>query len=118
MISDQSDGGRAYSLELAVRLNDQEVGRSPVTVPFTWYGDYDVVIRKQGFETLKTHHRLRAPWYQWPIIDLFAEAFVPFTIHDRRELPIYTLTPRELPETEDVVLRAEEMRERALFTEE
>lgn len=26
-------------------LNDVEVGRTPVTVPFTWYGDYDVQIR-------------------------------------------------------------------------
>src|SRR6202000_2421377 len=28
-----------------VTLNDEEVGRTPVTVPFTWYGDYDIVLR-------------------------------------------------------------------------
>ena len=31
-----------------VLLNDEEIGVSPVTVPFNWYGDYNVTIRKQG----------------------------------------------------------------------
>jgi len=95
-----------------VYLNDQEVGRSPVTVPFTWYGDYDIVVRKQGYQTLKTHHRIHAPWRQWPIIDLVTECFVPFTIHDRHEFPIYELQPAQLPSKDDVIARADEMRVR------
>src|SRR5262245_37221759 len=77
-----------------VYLNDDEVGRSPVTVPFTWYGDYDVIIRKEGYDTLKTHHRLETPWYDLPGIDLFTETLLPFTIHDRREMPVFTLAER------------------------
>ena len=46
-----------------VILNDEEIGTSPVTVSFEWYGDYNVAIRKEGFETLKTHRKLKAPWY-------------------------------------------------------
>ena len=30
-----------------VFLNDQEVGRSEVSTDFLWYGDYDVVVRKE-----------------------------------------------------------------------
>ena len=37
-----------------VWLNDEEVGVTPVTVPFTWYGEYGVVLRKEGYQTLKT----------------------------------------------------------------
>jgi len=42
-----------------VILNDEEIGESPVTVNFNWYGDYWVRIRKEGYET-KTicSHRL------------------------------------------------------------
>ena len=32
-----------------VVLNDEEIGTSPVTVPFNWYGDYRVRISKSGF---------------------------------------------------------------------
>ncbi len=65
-----------------VWLNDKEVGRTPVTVPFKWYGDYDVIIRKEGYETLKTHRKLVRPWYEYIPFDLFAEVFTPAVIHD------------------------------------
>lgn len=96
-----------------VTLNDQEVGRSPITVPFTWYGDYDIVIRKSGFETLKTHYRVDAPWHQQPGIDLITESLAPWIVRDRRELPTFTLTPGVVPAKADVLQRAEEMRQRA-----
>ena len=31
-----------------VALNDEEIGESPVTVSFNWYGDYCVRISKEG----------------------------------------------------------------------
>ncbi len=34
-----------------VHLNGQEFGRTPVTRDFTWYGTYDVELRKEGYET-------------------------------------------------------------------
>ncbi len=65
-----------------VYLTDREVGRTPVTVPFQWYGDYDVILRKEGMATTKTHQRLIAPWFQYPPIDFFAELLWPATIYD------------------------------------
>ena len=44
-----------------VFLNDEEIGVSPVTTSFNWYGDYNITIRKQGCETLQTHRKLQAP---------------------------------------------------------
>ena len=35
-----------------VLLNDEEIGRSPVTVPFNWYGDYRVR-RLRGYVNYK-----------------------------------------------------------------
>ena len=33
-----------------VALNDEEIGESPVSVNFNWYGDYCVRISKEGYE--------------------------------------------------------------------
>lgn len=67
-----------------VFLNDEEIGLSPVTVGFEWYGDYNVTIRKEGFETLKTHRKLEAPWYDGFPFDLFAQ-ILPHRIVDLYE---------------------------------
>ncbi len=56
-----------------VYLNDVEVGRTPTTVPFTFYGKYDVRLLKDGYQTLSTWRNANAPVYDWPGIDLFTE---------------------------------------------
>lgn len=98
-----------------VIVNDEEIGVSPVKFSFLWYGDYDIILRKPGYTTLKAHYQINAPWYQWPPIDLVAETMVPAMIHDDREIPPFTLEPQEAPSAESVVERAVELRERALF---
>ncbi len=57
-----------------VYLNDVEVGRTPVEVEFTYYGTYDVRLRKEGFSPLATKAEAKAPIYEYPVIDLIAEA--------------------------------------------
>lgn len=57
-----------------VHLNDIEVGRTPVTVPFTFYGNYDVRLERDGYQTLSTSHEAAAPWWENPGPDLVAEA--------------------------------------------
>lgn len=97
-----------------VYLNDQEVGRSPVKVNFTWYGDYDIIIRQKGYKTLQTNKRIDAPWYQWPGIDLITECLIPMTIHDDRDLGTFTLEKIEKPTKEQLIQHAEEMRSLAI----
>ncbi|MFH0982560.1 MAG: PEGA domain-containing protein, partial [Planctomycetota bacterium] len=96
-----------------VYLNDEEVGRSPVSTDFLWYGDYDIVIRKEGHQPLLTHERLRPPWYEVPPIDFFAEVLYPGKIHDQRFLS-YTLEPEQLPGREELLERAEDLRRTTL----
>lgn len=98
-----------------VTVNDEEVGVSPARVLFLWYGDYDLIFRKRGYETLKTSYRIHPPWYQWPPLDLIAETLIPFTIRDEQELPTFTLKPAEEPAVREVVERAVELRDRAVF---
>ena len=82
--------GRTLRLEsdppgALVYLNGEEVARTPAEVPLDWYGKYDVAVRKEGYETLKTERWVVAPWWQWPPIDLAAE-LIPLPLRDRREL--------------------------------
>ena len=77
-------------------LNDQEVGRSPVTTAFRWYGAYQVRARKEGFEPLTTTRVAHAPWYEYPGPDLVAEA-LPARVRNRVVWDL-TLTPLPGPE--------------------
>lgn len=98
-----------------VLVNDEEVGLTPVKFSFLWYGDYDITIRKTGYETIKTHYRIDSPWWQLPPFDLFAEAFTPGTLHDDHELPTYTLQATSQPSVDDLVGRSEEIRSRTRY---
>jgi len=92
-----------------VFLNDQEVGRSEVSTDFLWYGDYDVVIRMEGYKTLKTHWKIDPPWYQILPFDFFAEVLWPGRIHDQH-FASFELEPQEYPASPELAQRAEELR--------
>jgi len=58
-----------------VMLNDVEVGRTPVTTGFTYYGDYDVRLRLEGYEPLVTHRETATPFYEYAPFDLLGTAW-------------------------------------------
>ena len=60
-----------------VVLNDEQIGTSPVTVAFNWYGDYNVRLNKDGYEDLNTHRNLKRPWHDYFPFDFFAEILWP-----------------------------------------
>jgi hypothetical protein len=96
-----------------VFLNDREIGRTTVTTDFLWYGDYDVIIRKEGFKTLETNWNVNPPWYQVVPLDFFAEVLWPGRLHDRHARH-FTLDPDTPPSEEELLQRAAETRARAL----
>ena len=57
-----------------VWMNDVEVGRTPVEAQFLYYGTYDVKVELDGFEPLRTRARARTPIYEYPPLDLAANA--------------------------------------------
>jgi hypothetical protein len=90
-----------------VSLNDTEVGRTPVEVDFTYFGVYDVRLRKEGFEPIVTTAEAKAPLHEQPVIDLVAMMF-PATLKTRIDWH-YTL---ELADTDEsgLLQRAAELR--------
>ena len=74
-----------------VYLNGDEVGRTPLTYNFLYYGTMDVKLRKDGYETLEDHPRVWAPFWQVPPLDLIGEAM---SMTDRHRIS-YELTPKQ-----------------------
>jgi hypothetical protein len=94
-----------------VVLNDEEIGQSPATVPFNWYGDYNVRISKEGYETLKTHRRLKSPWYDKFPWDFFAQVISPKKIRDSYEWT-FELSPKQPPDREQLIQKAQDLKEK------
>ncbi len=92
-----------------VTLNDEQLGVSPVTVPFSWYGNYGVRISKEGYETLDTARKLKAPLHDYAPFDLFAQVLYPGRIVDSYEWT-FELKPRQYPTREQVLENAETLR--------
>jgi hypothetical protein len=92
-----------------VVLNDEEIGTSPVTVSFNWYGDYNVLLRKEGYETLKTHRELKGPWYDKFPFDFFAQLLTPRRMVDTYEWT-FELAPRQEIEREELINKAEALK--------
>jgi len=95
-----------------VYLNDQEIGRTPLKRDFLWYGNYEVVVRTEGYETINTTADIEPPWWNNVPLDLLA-ALLPATLRDTDHHLTYTLkpAPSHEPEVTGLLSRAQEMRE-------
>ncbi len=91
-----------------VYLADDEIGRTPLTVPFTWYGDREVILRLRGYDTLSTHANITPPLYDIFPWDIISQAMVPWTYHYRTSRH-YDLTPQVLPSDSALIKRAEQL---------
>lgn len=94
-------------------LNDEEIGYSPVTINFEWYGDYNVRISKTGYQTLRTHRNLERPMRDKFPFDLFVDALWPRRIVDKYEWTFH-LAPYEAADRQDLINSAVSLKKDAL----
>jgi hypothetical protein len=92
-------------------INNTPYGPTPVDVPFLFYGDYDVMLVKEGFQTKKVKQPVPAPWYEYPVIDFFSEALYPGQLTDIRSL-YYEMEPVCQPNLDLLKAEGEELRKR------
>lgn len=90
-------------------LNGREVGRTPLLVDFTYYGDYDVVLEKDGYEPLLTMGKAAAPLWDTVPLDFIAE-LAPADLHSEFRWH-YELQPRN-DDPAMLIERARELRQR------
>jgi hypothetical protein len=91
-----------------VYVSDREVGRTPLALPFTWYGDYDIQISLEGYTSIRTNAEISPPWYEVPPLDLLSH-MAPWTYRDQRYLH-YKLEKQEQLTDEQLIKQAEEMK--------
>ena len=92
-----------------VSVDNQVIGTSHAASPFVYYGTREIRIEKDGYRTETIRRKFKPPWYQWPGIDFVAETLWPGEIRDERIIDV-ELVPLTREPTEDVVQRAEALR--------
>ena len=90
-------------------VNGYEIGTTPVSTSFTYYGTRKIRLVKDGYETLTTTQWIPPPWYEYFPLDFAAENFVPGQIGDQRTLD-YQLKPQVVVPTDQLLARAEALR--------
>lgn len=97
-----------------VVVSDVEIGRTPVTIPFTWYGDYEIILRQSGYKTIRAHANIFPPVYEIPPFDLLSE-LAPWTYHDSRYLH-YRMQEQTQPSDQDLINRGLQMQKQVSET--
>ena len=94
-----------------VFLNDEEKGRTPLEVPFTWYGVYDVRLEREGYQTLQTQRKAEMPWWENPGPDLFAEAIPNKRVQIDWHLQMQPAVPAQDVDPANLIGHAKQLRE-------
>ena len=93
-------------------LNDEEIGTSPVTVAFNWYGDYSVRINKEGYQSLNTHKVLEQPRKDKFPFDFYYEVLTAKKYVDEYEWT-FALAPYKPASREELLKAAKAVKEQA-----
>ena len=92
-----------------VIVNDEEIGRTPVSRSFTFYGDRDITLIMDGYKTQRVIQPIKAPWFDNYLTESVTENIVPFTLRDERDYT-YKMQPDVPPPYVDVLNRGESLR--------
>ena len=97
------------SARALVYVDNNEIGLTPVSTPFTYYGQREIRLAKDGCETLTVIQPVPPPWYEIPGLDFIPETLVPGKIRDERTFD-YPLQPQMLTPPDQLRDRAESLR--------
>lgn len=95
-----------------VMVNHEEIGASPVSRSFIYYGDREVEVSADGYQTKRVVVPVNAPWYDNLLTEWFTENLVPWTIRDERDINV-RLEPEQPGSNGDLVGRAQALRNQA-----
>jgi hypothetical protein len=93
----------------AVFIDDYEIGTTPVSTSYVYYGTRKVRLVRDGYETQTFLQRIPTPWWDIFPLDFVVENVIPFEIRDERTIE-RDLQPQGIVPTEVLIRRAEELR--------
>jgi hypothetical protein len=80
-----------------VWVNDREVGRTPITFEFTYYGEYDIRLDLENFEPIMTSAWTQRPMWDAPFVDFVADV-APVNLESNTLWHFDLEQPRDNPE--------------------
>ncbi len=92
-----------------VYVDDYQLGTTPVSHDFVYYGTRKIRLVKDGYETLTVRQPFPLPWYQIFPLDFVTENLLPWEIRDERVVEL-AMVPAASTPPESVVARAEQAR--------
>jgi len=92
-----------------VYVDDYQIGTTPVSTDFIYYGTRKIRLVKDGYETLTVRQPFPTPWYEYFPLDFVTENLWPWEIRDERVVDLALTTTASTP-PESVVARAEQVR--------
>ncbi len=93
----------------AAYLDNEELGKTPISRNFDFYGKRELRLVKEGYETHTEMISLPTPWYEWPGIDFFSEVLTPGEITDRRHFHV-RMKPQNVVAPDSLIADAERMK--------
>lgn len=93
-----------------VWLNDEMIGTTPCQAGFKFYGKYDVRLALDGYEPIHEGRTMKVPIYEYPIIDLAANA-APIDFESVNEWHFVLSPAGEFEDRERLIERAQELRD-------
>ncbi len=89
-----------------VYVDDYQVGTTPVSTDFVYYGTRKIRLIKDGYDTLTVQQPFPVPWYEIFPLDFVTENLWPWEIRDERVVDL-AMVPMGTVPAETVVSRAE-----------
>jgi len=96
-----------------VYVDDYQIGTTPVSTDFVYYGTRKIRLVLSGYETMTVLQPIPTPWYEYLGLDFVSENLVPGEIRDERVVD-YQLKPQMIVPSPQVLGRGENLRHAAV----
>ena len=96
-----------------VRIDGKDIGYTPASVDYTWYGTREVQLLKDGYETQTQFIKIGTPWYQRFPLDFISDNFLGTHVRDHRRFDL-TMQPKQPDVASDVIQRGRSLRSEAV----
>ena len=95
-----------------VFVDDQEIGVTPCSASFIYYGTRKITVMKDGYKTETLFQRINPPWYEIPPLDFVSENLISRELRDERIVDVQ-LAPEEIVPQQKLIDRAQALRDSA-----
>mgnify|MGYP002628004879 FL=1 len=96
-----------------VRIDGKDIGYTPASMDYTWYGTREVQLLKDGYETQTQLIDISAPWYQRFPLDFVSDNFLGTHVRDHRRYD-FQMQPKQPDVSSDVIERGRSLRSEAV----